>query len=107
MIESAGEQQNSFGDVPNKLLQAVTSTLTLHISVVQFIPCVLCAAEKTDIMGRYAARVDNTRLRQMHPHWLKHRRGPDDASLLRMDSLLDAPPPDSLAVQVCRVPALV
>jgi len=67
--------------------------------------CLMClwwrAAEKTDIMGRYAARADNTRLRQMHPHWLKHRRGPDDASLLRMDSaLLDTTPPDQLAMQV-------
>lgn len=60
-----------------------------------------CAAEKTDIMGRWAARADNTRLRQMHPHWLKHRRGPDDPSLLRMDSVLAlATPPDQLALQV-------
>jgi len=60
-----------------------------------------CAAEKTDIMGRWAARADNTRLRQMHPHWLKHRWGPDDASLLRLDSALAlATPPDQLALQV-------
>lgn len=52
-------------------------------------------------MGRWAARADNTRLRQMHPHWLKHRRGPDDPSLLRLDSALAlATPPDQLALQV-------
>ena len=64
--------------------------------------CVIrCAAEQTDIMGRWAARADNTRLRQMHPHWLKHRRGPDDPSLLRLDSaLVLATPPDQLALQV-------
>ncbi|KAL0041640.1 hypothetical protein WJX79_010316 [Trebouxia sp. C0005] len=60
----------------------------------------LQSAEKTDIMGRWAARADNTRLRQMHPHWLKHRRGPDDPSLLRLDSVLAlATPPDQLALQ--------
>ena len=58
------------------------------------------AAEKTDIMGRWAARADNTRLRQMHPHWLKHLRGPEDPSLLRTDSLLDTDAPDQLALQV-------
>ena len=58
------------------------------------------AAEKTDIMGRWAARADNTRLKQMHPHWLKHLRGPDDVSWLRTTSLLDAAPPDQMALQV-------
>ncbi|KAL0042382.1 hypothetical protein WJX77_010805 [Trebouxia sp. C0004] len=61
----------------------------------------LQSAEKTDIMGRWAARADNTRLRQMHPHWLKHRRGPDDPPLLRLDSALAlATPPDQLDLQV-------
>ena len=62
---------------------------------------VYCAAEKTDIMGRWAARADNTRLRQMHPHWLKHLRGPEDPALLRMQSLLDdATEPQQLALEV-------
>ena len=51
-------------------------------------------------MGRWAARADNTRLKQMHPHWLKHLRGPEDVSILKMDSLLDATAPDQLALQV-------
>ena len=52
-------------------------------------------------MGRWAARADNTRLRQMHPHWLKHLRGPEDPALLRMQSLLDdASEPQQLALEV-------
>ena len=63
------------------------------------------AAEKTEIMGRWAARADNTRIKQMHPHWLKHRQGPadppeDPPSLSRMDSLLDGASPAQLAQQV-------
>ncbi|KAL3161084.1 hypothetical protein ABBQ38_009466 [Trebouxia sp. C0009 RCD-2024] len=60
----------------------------------------LQSAEKTDIMGRWAARADNTRLRQMHPHWLKHLRGPEDPTLLRLGSLLDTTAPDQLALQM-------
>ena len=80
--------------LPCKMVKFIAKT-------VQKTYVIWCAAEKTDIMGRWAARADNTRLRQMHPHWLKHRRGPDDPSLLRMDSVLAlATPPDQLALQV-------
>ena len=59
------------------------------------------AAEKTDIMGRFAARAENTRLKQMHPHWQKHRAGPETASSpSKMEILLDGPSPEQLALQV-------
>lgn len=56
-------------------------------------------------MGRWAARADNTRIKQMHPHWLKHRQGPadpseDPSSLSRMDSRLAGASPGELLQQV-------
>ena len=52
-------------------------------------------------MGRWAARADNVRLRQMHAHWLKHLRGPEDPALLRMQLLLDdATEAQQLALEV-------
>ena len=65
----------------------------------------MLAAEKTEIMQRWAARTDNARIKQMHPQWLKHRQGPSDPpedpfNLSRMQSLLEAASPDQLAQQV-------
>ena len=52
-------------------------------------------------MGRFSARSENTRLKQMHPHWQRHRAGPEaNSPSTKMEALLDATSPDQLAMQV-------